>query len=114
MDDHFCMYANQMEWHVNGNLVQTMPHDTSFLPCLTVFPAVKAEASMKALLNSTDGGGAVMLANLFAIAACFTHGPVTGMQFGEFHGMAGEISSSPKTLNNRVSRMTKFHVPQLL
>ena len=52
MDDHFRVYANRMEWHVNGNLVQTMPYDTSFLPRLTVFPAGKAETSMKALLNS--------------------------------------------------------------
>ena len=32
MEDHFRVYANRMEWHVNGALVQTMPYDTSFLP----------------------------------------------------------------------------------
>ena len=52
MEDHFRVYANRMEWYSDGQLVLTMPYDNSFLPRLTVFPAGKAEASMKALLNS--------------------------------------------------------------
>ena len=52
MEDHFRVYVNRMEWYSDGQLVLTMPYDNSFLPRLMVFPAGKAEASMKALLNS--------------------------------------------------------------
>ena len=65
------------------------------------------------VLHSTGDSGAIVFANLFSISACFTHGSVTGMKLREFHSMATEIASSAKALNNGVSRVTEFHMPQL-
>jgi len=51
LDDHFRIYANRAEWHMNDKHILTMNYDNSFLPRLILFPKGKAIQTMEALTS---------------------------------------------------------------
>ena len=52
LQDHFRIYSNRMEWHVDEKCILSMPYDSSFLPRMTLFPAGRSETALKAMLSS--------------------------------------------------------------
>jgi hypothetical protein len=51
IDDHFSIYADRTEWHVDGSHRVDIPYDSSFLPRLTLFTPGHAEPALKAFFT---------------------------------------------------------------
>ena len=52
IDDHFRVYRNRAEWHLNDAKVLTMNYDQSFLPRMVLFKPGTAAKSLEAMLGS--------------------------------------------------------------
>ena len=51
VDDHFRIYHNRAEWHMNGRRLLQMQFDSSFLPRITLFSKGKAVESLHAMTS---------------------------------------------------------------
>ena len=51
VDDHFRIYANRVEWHVDNDHLLNLEYDSSFLPRLQLFPLGKSEPTLKAFFS---------------------------------------------------------------
>ena len=51
VDDHFRIYADRVEWHVDNDHLLNLEYDSSFLPRLPMFPAGQSEPTLKAFFS---------------------------------------------------------------
>ena len=49
LDDHFRVYHDRAEWHIDGQLLLTLDFDSCFLPTMTMFQEGTAMATLKAM-----------------------------------------------------------------
>ena len=51
VDDHFRIYADWVEWHVDNDHLPNLEYNSSFLPRLPMFPAGKYKPTLKAFFS---------------------------------------------------------------
>ena len=50
-EDHFRVFHDQAEWHIDGRKLLTMKYDTCFLPMLVLFSKGTSMSTLKAMTS---------------------------------------------------------------